>query len=136
MILVADRSEITRRVVREILVKQGFHVMGVESTADALRVIARLGPRLEGVVAESTPGGGSGFDLAGEIGAAAPHIPLLAMSNTTLHLIGQGQEEALAESANVIQKPFTQSLLLDRLESMLAKKPGPQVLYKTASTAN
>ena len=130
LILVADHSAITRRIVREMLVRQGFRVLEAGNMAVALRVVARFGSRLNGVVAESTPPGGSGYDLAAEIGRAAPHGPLLAMSNPTLHLIGG--EPLMSRCPTAIRKPFTQALLLERLGALLAQP----VRYKTAAVAS
>ena len=132
LILVADRSDIARRIVREILMRQGFRVLEAGTKEAALRVVARFGSRLDVVIAESTPAAGTGFDLALEIGRVAPHIPLLAMFQPTPYVLRPAPEESFGSQRPTVKKPFTQALLLERLEPLLARP----IRYKTATMAS
>lgn len=140
LILIADRSEITRRVLREILVPSGFRVVTAATTADAARVIARLGNRLHAAVAESAPHAGAGYDFAAEISRMAPNTPLLAMSNPMPHLNGARRERTrVDETPSEIAKPFTQASLLTKLNEVLntprERQPATTLKYKTVSVA-
>jgi DNA-binding NtrC family response regulator len=119
LILVADRSEITRTVLREILVRHGYRVVSAGTTADALKVISRLSSPLDGVIAESTPQAAAGFDLAAEIRHAVPQVPLLAMSNPMLHFASR-EKAPTGVSFERIEKPFSQAYLLEKLDRLLA----------------
>jgi DNA-binding NtrC family response regulator len=119
LILVADRSEITRTVLREILVRQGYRVVSAGTTADALKVISRLSSRLDAVIAETAPRAAAGFDLAAEIRHAVPQVPLLAMSNPMLHFASR-EKAPPTMSFERIEKPFSQAYLLEKLDRLLA----------------
>jgi CheY-like chemotaxis protein len=147
-ILVADPSAITRRVVREILVGQGFRVLMAPTAADALRVISRLSSRLQAIVAE---GVWTGFDVGREIARIAPKVPTLAMVNNASRALlpgpllpatpSPGMEVRQPSPYDVINKPFTRALLVSKLLALIARAddPGdstPSSLYKIASHGN
>jgi DNA-binding NtrC family response regulator len=135
LILVADRSEITRTVLREILVRHGYRVVSAGTTADALKVISRLSSRLDGVIAESTPQAAAGFDLAAEIRHAVPQVPLLAMSNPMLHFASR---DTVLPTVNFerIDKPFKQAYLLEKLDRILANESADQHTRCKAASAS
>jgi len=134
MILVADRSGIARTVVREMLVRRGFRVLTAGTAKDAVRITLRFASLLHAIVAESVSNTRAGNDLATELARCAPQVPVLAMINPQ-HVAGQ------LEQANLIVKPFTQALLLFKVEQLLGKQAEaegstPPILYKTASLAS
>jgi len=135
LILVADRSEITRTVLREMLIRHGYRVVSAGTTADALKVISRLSSRLDGVIAESTPRAAAGFDLAAEIRHAVPRVPLLAMSNPMLHFASRDQVLP-AVNFNRIDKPFKQACLLEKLDHILANESADRHTRCKAASAS
>jgi CheY-like chemotaxis protein len=145
LILVADRNEIIRKVVREILTSHGCRVLSAATRAQAERILTRLSAKLDAVIADSTLETGFQCDPARALRPLAADIPILIMTNPAPHLQpGRWAVERPLAEQGYIRKPFTQSLLLSKLHEMLSARAlraeqaaaRPAILYKTASLSN
>ena len=143
VILVAEPNEIIRKVVREILVRQGFRVLAVSNATSAQKVVCRLSSRIAAIVMESAMRAPTGFDLLGELAKLAPDVPALVISNPMPGVVPLERDplpQAMEYQRDILPKPFPRALLLSKLHALLEARrereraPRPS-LYKTASHA-
>lgn len=108
-IIIADSKETNRRVLKDILSREGFQVQAEAKNApDLLRKTRTLLPDL--VILDANLEGGSYMEIAGII--EDDNI------STVLLLTGENQSKRLDEIAH-IQKPYTESTLLTVIEVCL-----------------
>jgi len=132
LILVADRNALIRKVIRTMLIGQGFHVLLAPTAQHALKVVTRLTGRLDLIIVEAAMSAAAGFNIIERVSGLSPRMPLLLMCS-------QLREEALAPSPrrDYIAKPFTQGLLLEKIRGLIGSAARPVTgLYRTASPAS
>jgi CheY-like chemotaxis protein len=121
-VLVVDDEAPLVGVTEEMLAELGYNPVGVVSSTEALRVFRQDPRRFDVVVTDEMMPELTGTQLAREIGALRPGIPVILMS-------GYGgddlaQRAGVAEVREILRKPLQKSVLADALARVL--DTGPQ----------
>ena len=98
----------TMLIVADMLIEIGFGVIAVESAAEALRVMAS-GQEISIVVSDHRMPGMTGTELARQIEAIYPDVPVLIITGFT---------DRLAHGLPRLKKPFHQDALETCLVSL------------------
>ncbi|MFW6087836.1 MAG: ATP-binding protein, partial [Myxococcota bacterium] len=119
-VLLVDDMDSVRSVLARGLELHGFHVEEAASAAEARdRFRARRRPP-DVLVSDVVMPGGSGLDLAKELGALQPGLRVLLMSGDLRHCDPSG----LPPGARILQKPFTAARLAEELTALLGDTLG------------
>jgi CheY-like chemotaxis protein len=121
-VLVVDDEAPLVGVTEEMLAELGYNPVGVVSSPEALRVFRDNPRRFAVVVTDETMPELTGTQLAQEIGALRPGIPVILMS-------GHGgddlaQRAAVAGVREILRKPLQKSVLADALARILDARVG------------
>lgn len=121
-VLLAEDQEAVRHVARVVLERAGFHVI---ATADAREARARalehgLG-NIDALVTDVVMPGQSGPELAAELRAMQPSMPVLFVSGYSEDLFRHGGPLGAGEA--FLAKPFTPDSLVHHLRELLAEDP-------------
>jgi PAS domain S-box-containing protein len=116
-VLVVDDEAPLVGVTEEMLAELGYNPVGVVSSTEALRVFRQDPRRFDVVVTDEMMPELTGTQLAREIGALRPGIPVILMS-------GYGgddlaQRAGVAEVREILRKPLQKSVLADALARVL-----------------
>jgi DNA-binding response OmpR family regulator len=123
ILLVEDEAD-TRRLVRDLLVPQGYRVVDADNGYSALRAVENVNPDL--VILDLVMPALDGFRVAEEVmeGFARRHLPILILSA----LSDEGTRER-ARSLGIehyMEKPFSCEALLGKVAQILRRVPhGP-----------
>ncbi len=115
-ILVVEDDEALRRLIVQILRRNGHRVVDADSGESALSV---LDDAVELVVSDVVMGAVSGIDLARRIGEMSVPPAVLLTSATADASILDGLD---LEAVDFIAKPFRPSQLVDRVHALLARR--------------
>jgi DNA-binding NtrC family response regulator len=113
---VEDEAQL-RELARTMLRRFGYHVILAQNPAEALQVSAGFRGRIHLLLTDVVMPGGSGSDLAREITAARPGIPVLYMSGYTDNVILR--QGILRAETPFLQKPFTAENLQRKVREVL-----------------
>ncbi len=115
-VLVAEDDDALRRLMVQVLRRNGYRVLEGDNGATALR--AAQGERLDALVTDVDMPVVGGVELALTLQAAQPHLAVLIVS-------GHADETVLAHltprSAMFVAKPFRPSELVDRVNELLVR---------------
>jgi two-component system, cell cycle sensor histidine kinase and response regulator CckA len=106
-ILVAEDEAVVRHMVEKLLTHNGFKVTAVASGEQARQYIESDEGSIDLLLSDVMMPGISGVDLARDVTAAWPHIPVVLMSGYTDQELGD-----LATGVGLLRKPFTHEDLL------------------------
>jgi DNA-binding NtrC family response regulator len=115
VVMVIDDDAEMRAVLRDLLVREGFHVreeVGGERVVPALE-----SERPDAIVLDKEMPGGNGLDLLSYIARRHPSVPVILVT-----AFGGGDVEAEAlrlGAARYIEKPFRVGHLLDTLRAVI-----------------
>jgi DNA-binding NtrC family response regulator len=123
-ILVVEDEEGVRKVVLEVLKRQGYNVLEAAQEEDALLICQQYKHTIDLMVTDVVMPRISGPELAKRLVAFHPEMKVLYMSGYTDNTIVH--HGVLMKGVNYIQKPFTVEGLARKVEGVLAKdtKPG------------
>ena len=107
-ILVCDDDETVRSLVRAMLSSSGFRVLVASSGQEALSVAAEYGGSIDLLVTDVVMPRMNGFQLAQEMAAARPGVPVLYMSGYP----GRATSPGGGQVTHFIAKPFRRAELL------------------------
>ncbi len=114
--LIVDDEPSIRAYLREILQREGIESLEADNAAEALRIIQKLGGRLDLIVSDiEMPGEMDGIDLAYCVRNSFPAIPVVLIS-------GYADVESVEQAAanfEFIQKPFVSETILMAVKKML-----------------
>ncbi len=116
-VLVVEDDEIVRKLVSSVLTRHGHTVLLAESAEEALRLAAGHEGKIDIMVADVIMPGMNGPELAEEIAAQRPDMPVLFVSGYAESAIMH--EGVLDEGIHFMQKPFGPEKLLRRIRSVL-----------------
>ena len=117
IVLVVDDQEPVRQITVRILTTAGFRVLEARDGAEALELLARLGPHVVWlVVSDVIMPRVSGADLAELIARRWPTVRILLLSAKPAPLTGF--------NGSFLQKPFTPETLVAAARALL---PAPKV---------
>ena len=117
VILLAEDEEVVREVALRILEKNGYRVLVARDGEEALQVFEAHKDDIQCAVLDVVMPRVSGKDVRDRIRAYRPDLPVIFCS-------GYGPNSAqtgfvLEEGAELIQKPYSQSVLLQRVREVL-----------------
>ncbi len=115
-LLFIDDDIDTRDVVRESLIAQGFHVVCVQTGAEAIARLER--EEFEAVISDLNMPGMSGLELCRRVHRNWPNLPLLVL--TGFLSTGTSVEALRAGACEVLSKPIRMQELLLALTRALA----------------
>lgn len=121
IVLVDDESSIRRTIVRT-LERNGFAVVEVATAEEGLRIFTEHRLPIDLAIIDLVMPGMSGMDLAAELIREYPKVPILYTSGYA----GSVAMETIARSSPdaVLAKPFTQEVLLERVQLLLGRRAG------------
>ncbi len=121
-ILLVEDNELVLRVAQRILVEQGFRVLETVSALEALQLLEQEGEGIELLLTDVVMPEMSGPELAKRAMSRHPHLRVLYMSGYTDDALSRAGGPA--GSGPVLEKPFTQSSLVQRVREVLDAAPG------------
>jgi PAS domain S-box-containing protein len=117
--LLVDDEELVRMSTADMLSDFGFEVVEVDSAEEALRVL-QTGTKPDILITDHLMPGMTGADLAHEVRATLPALPVLVVS-------GYAEVEGIAADLPILTKPFRSAELAASLAALLptgADTPG------------
>jgi CheY-like chemotaxis protein len=116
-ILVAEDEPALQDMIRIVLTKAGYTVLGARNSADALSLLNSVNGAADLLVTDIVmPGGMGGRQLADAVCAIRPHIRLLFMTGYAAEKL---IEPLLTSGHVLITKPFDSDLLLRKVRETL-----------------
>ena len=117
-ILVAEDEKAVRRMVCRTLGRVGYTILEAENGVAAKEVWKERGSEVDLLLTDlMMPGGVSGFDLAAELSAERPGLPVVYVSGYSAEMMEKGEE--LNVGVNFLSKPFTNNSLLETVRRRL-----------------
>jgi CheY-like chemotaxis protein len=122
VVLIVEDEEGIRKVAERILGRNGYVVLAASTGAEALELAAshRVDLLLTDVVMPQM----SGPELAAQIRAIVPQLPVLYMSGYSRGVLEP--QGAVEEGVGLVQKPFTEQVLMQRIEGALHGRVVPR----------
>jgi CheY-like chemotaxis protein len=117
-ILLVDDDEALRRLVRRILMQQGFHVIEASDWAEALEVASAYAEPVDLLLADVIMPKVNGLVLARRLLQERPGIGVLYMSG----YVEKSILLAKHPESIVLQKPFTPDALMAAIRQMMASE--------------
>ncbi len=116
-VLVAEDEDGARSVIRAVLEKEGYRMVGVEDGREALELIRDRSQSFDLLLTDIIMPGLSGLELAERVRVLRPGLPILFMSGyVDTHLLGP---EGGPGSLNLLAKPFRPAELRKRVREVL-----------------
>jgi len=120
-ILLADDSVTIRKVVELTFSETDIRVESVGSGREALERFTAIEPDL--VLADVSMPGPSGYEVCEHVKASGRPVPVLLLAGT-FEPFDTERARACGADGHVV-KPFESSVLVEKVESLLAAPPGP-----------
>ena len=117
--MVVEDEPSLRELAREILESQGYQVLEAGTGAEALSILRAHRGSLDLLITDVIMPGLSGRQLAEQVVADHPRLPVLYMSGYTSDVIAQSG--VLGEDIQLLEKPFTPDGLVRRVQAVLAR---------------
>ncbi len=118
ILLVEDEPHV-REPIREMLELQGYQVIEAADANEALQCVERCEVPFDMLLTDVIMPGKNGYELAIELRAQYPNMPILLMSGHTDNIL---KEHSEAQSAlGFLQKPFTPDILATKVRDVLAQ---------------
>jgi two-component system cell cycle sensor histidine kinase/response regulator CckA len=122
-LLLVDDDDRVRAAAERILRARGYHVLSALGAEHALALSLQHQGPIALLVSDLVMPGMSGPELAERLRLSRPELAILFMSGFSEHAVF---EQALAEGAGFLQKPFTPMSLAVRVRQLLdAADPAP-----------
>ncbi|HEX6107309.1 MAG TPA: response regulator, partial [Gemmatimonadales bacterium] len=121
ILLVEDDAtvrDLTARMLREI----GYTVLEAENAAGARKCVEQVDGRLDLLLTDVVMPGGNGRELAEELSARHPGLPVLYMSGYTADVVLR--QGLVQEAVSFLSKPFTESALAEAVRQTLDRREG------------
>lgn len=116
-VLLVEDEDVVRRLARDILQRQGYHVLEAACGADALTLVEQYPGRIDLMVTDVVMPRMSGPELADQLAPKRPGTRVLYLSGYTDHaLLDRG---ALRQGVSFVQKPFTADGLTREVRQVL-----------------
>jgi two-component system cell cycle sensor histidine kinase/response regulator CckA len=121
ILLVEDEPSV-RSTVRRLLERHGYQVLEAANGHDALSLVAARGSEIRLVVSDMVMPGMGGTELASRLRTISPKIPVLLMTGYTEEAIARNGDRP--HDAVIIEKPFSQHTMLEKVRGALASTQG------------
>ncbi len=116
-ILVVDDDDLVRRSIAKILERNGYRVLAASGSAEALSVAREQGQRIALVILDVLMPGVTGPELGRRLDALNLGAKVLFVSGFSPESIPI--EEAQVAAEMLLQKPFSQTTLLERVRQLM-----------------
>jgi CheY-like chemotaxis protein len=116
-ILVVEDADDLREITELILKKAGYQVITANNGAQALKLLGHLHGEVDLLLTDVVMPRMQGPELVEKIKAVHPGIRVLYMSGYAQTILGDGG--TLADGVLLIEKPFTETVLLGKVEQAL-----------------
>jgi PAS domain S-box-containing protein len=120
-LLVVDDDDAVRRLLHWALREAGYEVVAAANGAEAVFVASQQGVRFDALVTDVEMPLLDGPDLAAELVARQPDLPVLFVTSHDDAVAGT----ALARTVSTLRKPFTRDELLAAVSLILHAVPAP-----------
>jgi CheY-like chemotaxis protein len=120
VVLVAEDEPALREVTRRMLARNGYQVMAVASGADALSALTHRLDHIDVLLTDVIMPQMQGKELAARVLALHPGTRVIYMSGYTQGLLSA--QGVLEPGIHLIEKPFSEAILLTKLHEVLAEK--------------
>jgi two-component system, cell cycle sensor histidine kinase and response regulator CckA len=121
-ILVVEDGTAVRKAVCFILQKSGYRVLEASDARQARQVFGRHEGRVGLLLTDVEMPGGSGPELAGELGSICPEMKVLYVSGYSDSVLRN--QEGVGREAPVLRKPFAMEDLVAKVREVLgAERP-------------
>jgi PAS domain S-box-containing protein len=118
-VLLAEDDEGLRRLVSQVLERNGYLVLEADSAEQAIKLAASFEGTIDLLLSDVVMGELSGIELAANLQGANPSLRVVLMSGSADESI---LEELLAGSSAFLAKPFRPSALIDQIHELLARR--------------
>jgi CheY-like chemotaxis protein len=122
LILVVEDDEEVRTLTVTLLERIGYKTVEAADGEAAIALLERLSNVALVFSDVVLPGGISGFQLAERIQAKRPGLPVLFTSGYTENALGD--RGRLRSGAQLVEKPFTQDVLAEKVRATLLSRGG------------
>jgi signal transduction histidine kinase/CheY-like chemotaxis protein len=122
-ILVVEDEPAMLEVTRRILDANGYTVLTAGRGTEAVKIAAEHDGPIDLLLSDVVMPYMLGKEVAARVGALRPGIQVLFMSGYAQNVIGPIGD--LADGRQIIDKPFTEAALLQRLTALLASRAAP-----------
>jgi CheY-like chemotaxis protein len=119
-VLVVEDEPAVRDLAQRLLAAAGYDVLVAADGPEALRVVAGSDPPVDLVLTDLIMPGMSGRDLARHLRTLQPSPRVVFMSGYTAGLLGA--QAITEEGEDLLEKPFTRSLLLQKVHRALGPR--------------
>jgi PAS domain S-box-containing protein len=116
-IIVVEDADDLREITELILKKAGYQVLTANSGAQALETLANLDGEVDLLLTDVVMPRMQGPELVQRIRAVHPEMRVLYMSGYAQTILGDGG--ALADGLLLVEKPFTEAMLLAKVEQAI-----------------
>jgi two-component system, cell cycle sensor histidine kinase and response regulator CckA len=117
VVLVAEDSPLLRKLISAVLTRAGYEPLLAVSGEEALEHWDRRGGDIALLLTDLTMPGMGGIELIARLREARPKLPIVCTSG---HADAHGRR-ALPSDVEFVEKPFSPSVLVERIESALRK---------------
>ena len=124
-VLVVEDEPDMREVTRRILERNGYHVTAAASGHDALQIVTGQLEHVDLLLTDVVMPRMQGRELADKIRILRPGIRVAFMSGYTQGLLSQ--QRVLEPGVYLIEKPFTETILLAKVREILSAEEHPGV---------
>jgi two-component system cell cycle sensor histidine kinase/response regulator CckA len=121
ILLVEDEASV-RSTVRRLLERHEYRVLEATNGQDALALITARQGEVDLILSDMVMPGMGGAELATRVRAFAPTLPILLMTGYTEEALARNGDRPLDQE--IIEKPFTLHIVLEKVRMALARKAG------------
>ena len=121
ILLVEDEASV-RSTVRRLLERHEYRVLEATNGQDALALIIARHGEVDLILSDMVMPGMGGAELATRVRAFAPTLPVLLMTGYTEEALARNGDRPLDQE--IIEKPFTLHIVLEKVRTALARKAG------------
>jgi hypothetical protein len=119
-ILVVEDAEDLRQICDQILTRNGYHVIAAGGGDEALAAAALYTDPIDLLLTDVVMPGIQGPELVTRLRTSHPETRVLFMSGYAEPMLGPSG--ALGTGLDLLDKPFTEPILIDRVQQALAKR--------------
>ena len=116
-VMLVEDEEGVRHLIRDTLVRAGYHVLDAADPAEAQRLAKSYRGRIQLLITDVVLPMSSGNELAASLTAARPGMKVIFMSGYTDHAVEK--TGLLSQEVPFLQKPFTPSVLTQKVREVL-----------------
>jgi PAS domain S-box-containing protein len=116
-VLLAEDSDVVRRLLRELLISNGYTLLEARHGLEALEIAQTFQGRIDLLVTDMVMPQMSGRELAAKLGPQRPEMKILFMSGYTEDAIAR--QGVLDPGTAFLEKPFTPNSLAKKVRELL-----------------